>query len=229
MTTMELDGPVQIIEYAPQQIEIPRQSIRRYLGMARAQLDETIEGMIQGCLAEFLQAAQFKACCRLLPVKAQEGGLDFGAFFAPGKGLAKNLAGCPQAIVFVATTGMVSELQRKRAAVTSPAKALVLDAIGTAAIEQFCDLLGQQWAAELRGQYLRPRFSPGYGDLPLALQTPLLGALGAQKNIGVTLTESLLMIPQKSVSAIVGVGRAGCTQHRTDCSACDKQDCAFRL
>ena len=229
MTKMELDGPVQIIEYAPQQIEIPRQSIRRYLGMARAQLDETIEGMIQGCLAEFLQAAQFKACCRLLPVKAQEGGLDFGAFFAPGKGLAKNLAGCPQAIVFVATTGMVSELQRKRAAVTSLAKALVLDAIGTAAIEQFCDLLGQQWAAELRGQYLRPRFSPGYGDLPLALQTPLLGALGAQKNIGVTLTESLLMIPQKSVSAIVGVGRVGCTQHRTDCSACDKQDCAFRL
>ena len=229
MTKMELDGPVQIIEYAPQQIEIPRQSIRRYLGMGRAQPDETLEKMIRECLTEFLTQVQFKACCRLLPVQPQEGGLDFGVFFAPGNGLAKNLAGCPQAIVFVATTGMVSELQRKRAAVTSLAKALVLDAIGTAAIEQFCDLLGQQWAAELRGQYLRPRFSPGYGDLPLALQTPLLGALGAQKNIGVTLTESLLMIPQKSVSAIVGVGRVGCTQHRTDCSACDKQDCAFRL
>ena len=229
MTKLELNGPVQIIEYKPQQINVPLQSIRRYLGLARAQPDETIEGMIQGCLAEFLQAVQFKACCRLLPVKIQEGGLDLGAFFAPGKGLAKNLAGCPHAIVFVATTGMACELQRKRAAVASPAKALVLDAVGTAAIEQFCDLLGQQWAAEFEGQYLRPRFSPGYGDLPLALQTPLLGALGAQKNIGVALTDSLLMIPQKSVSAIVGVGRVGCTERRTDCSACAKADCAFRL
>jgi len=229
MTKLELNGPVRIIEYKPQQVDVPLQSIRRYLGMGRAQPDDAVEGMIQECLATFLQVAQFKACCRLLPVKMQEGGLDLGAFFAPGKGLAKNLAGCPQAIAFVATTGMASELQRKRAAVASPAKALVLDAIGTAAIERFCDLLGQQWVVELRGHYLRPRFSPGYGDLPLALQTPLLDALGAQKNIGITLTESLLMIPQKSVSAIVGVGRAGCTELRTDCSACDKQDCAFRL
>ena len=60
MTKMELNGPVQIIEYKPQQIDVPLQSIRRYLGLARAQPDETIEGMIQGCLAEFLQAVQFK-------------------------------------------------------------------------------------------------------------------------------------------------------------------------
>ena len=229
MTKLELNGPVQIIEYLPQQVTVSTQSIRRYLGMGRAQPDEALEEMIHECLAEFLPQAQFKACCRLLPVQPQEGGLDLGLFFAPGKGLAKNLAGCQQAIIFAATTGMANELQRKRAAVASPAKALVLDAIGTAAVEQFCDLLGQQWAAELRGQYLRPRFSPGYGDLPLALQTPLLTVLGAQKNIGIALTDSLLMIPQKSVSAIVGVGRAGCTQRRTDCSACNQQNCAFRL
>ena len=53
--------------------------------------------------------------------------------------------------------------------------------------------------------YLRPRFSPGYGDLPLALQADVFWALDCTSKIGVSLSESLIMSPQKSVTAIIGI------------------------
>jgi cobalamin-dependent methionine synthase I len=52
---------------------------------------------------------------------------------------------------------------------------------------------------------LRPRFSPGYGDLPLELQTNLFKVLDCQHFIGLTLNDSMLMSPSKSVTAIVGL------------------------
>ena len=154
-------------------------------------------------------------------------GVDLGVFFAPGRSLVKNLKGCDQAILFAATIG--AELQRKRAAVASPSRALVLDAMGTAAFESFCNALCDKWSREFSGSFLRPRFSPGYGDLPLALQRPLLSWLDRGRKAGIYLTDALLMVPQKSVTAIVGIGQTGCTARLHDCTSCDKPDCGFRL
>jgi hypothetical protein len=47
--------------------------------------------------------------------------------------------------------------------------------------------------------------------------------------VGITLTQSLLMIPQKSVSAMVGIGAGGCESKWHDCTLCDKSDCPFRM
>ena len=55
------------------------------------------------------------------------------------------------------------------------------------------------------GSTLTPRFSPGYGDLSLDLQTDLIRITEAQKHIGITLSENLIMIPTKSVTAIIGI------------------------
>ena len=79
-----------------------------------------------------------------------------------------------------------------------------------------------------KGLYLRPRFSPGYGDFPLSAQKEILDGLEAGKRIGITLTEGYLMMPSKSVTAVIGVSRtpAACTIE--GCEACGKKDCAFR-
>ena len=81
-----------------------------------------------------------------------------------------------------------------------PSLALVWDAVGTAAIEQLCD----DFCSHLPKPQ-RPRFSPGYGDLPLETQGPLLQLLEAERLLGVGLTDSLLMTPTKSVTAFVGL------------------------
>jgi hypothetical protein len=106
----------------------------------------------------------------------------------------------------------------------------MLDAIGTAAVEAWCDILCEGFKKDIeeRGESIRPRFSPGYGDLALHAQRPLLGLLDAPRKAGITLTGALLMTPRKSVSAIVGVGEYGCTAERTGCSVCKKTNCLFR-
>lgn len=226
---MSGESSVQAVELPAESIDIPRAATYRYMGLRNTQPEAELSALTDACLSDFGKAVRYRACFLVLPVREADGGVDFGAFFAPGKSLAKNLAGCSRAILFAATTGMEAELQRKRAAVTSPARALVLDAIGTAAAEAFCDALCDRWREEYAGCFLRPRFSPGYGDLPLSLQRPLLSCLDSSRKAGITLTDTLLMIPQKSVSAIVGIGRTGCTARFHDCALCDKPECAFRL
>lgn len=73
----------------------------------------------------------------------------------------------------------------------------------------------------------RPRFSPGYGDLPLSAQREIFAVLDCGKRIGLMLNDSLLMSPSKSVTAFVGIG-GEMKQKQNTCSACRMRDCAYR-
>ena len=83
-------------------------------------------------------------------------------------------------------------------------------------------------ALKEKGVLLKPRFSAGYGDLPLAVQKAIFSALELSQRIGLTLNESLLMTPSKSVTAIFGLG--SCLGEKTEhkCSNCAKTDCEYR-
>ena len=74
----------------------------------------------------------------------------------------------------------------------------------------------------------RPRFSPGYGDLPLEVQRTLFSLLEPMRHIGLSLTDSLLMSPTKSVTAFVGLTEMPTQVHPDKCALCEKKDCAFR-
>ena len=85
---------------------------------------------------------------------------------------------------------------------TQPSFALVLDAYGSAAVEGWCNAVNDRLA---QGKLLRPRFSPGYGDVPLTVQPQVLSMLDATRKLGITLNDSLFMTPCKSVTAFVGI------------------------
>ena len=105
-----------------------------------------------------------------------------------------------------------------------------LQAAATAMLEDYCDELcrEQQETCEKEGLYLRPRFSPGYGDFPLNVQEDILSALEAGKRIGIKLTDSLLMVPTKSVTAVMGVSPKPYRCDVKGCEACQKADCLYR-
>ena len=125
--------------------------------------------------------------------------------------LARHLAGCSSAYLACGTIGSEFDALQRRMAVTSGADAFIVQAIGSAAIEAWMDDVEDEIRLELDpDEELVPRFSPGYGDFPLDYQRTLLSFLDAPRRIGVSLTETLLMVPSKSVSAIIGVKRAGC-------------------
>jgi len=208
-------------------VDIPRREIYRYFGCA-GEPDAATAALVENCAAEFAEAASYRASAAEFDVSVSGDSVDFGVFSAKSAALALNLRGCSRAILFAATAGPGPDRQKSRAAVTSPARAAALDAIGTAAVEAWCERLCALWSAELRpGLRLRPRFSPGYGDLPLETQRPLLGALDAARLAGITLTAALMMTPQKSVTAIAGLSADGRVE-RGDCCGCGKTDCGFR-
>ncbi len=120
-----------------------------------------------------------------------------------GHDIDRLLKDCESVAIFAATLGLDIDKQLARLQVTDLRRALLFDACADAAIENVCDNL----CTSLRAQYgtITARFSPGYGDLPHAAQKPISEFLRLDRTIGVTLTESGLMIPQKSVTAIVGI------------------------
>ena len=146
------------------------------------------------------------------------------------EGLVRNLTGCCGAVLLAATIGPACDMLVRRASITSAADAAVYQAAGAAAIEAFLDDYNDKLKAsyEARGLFLRPRFSPGYGDLKLEHQKDWFRLLDITKQIGIELTDSLLMVPTKSVTAIIGIGidenKSGCS----GCKGCNKHDtCEF--
>jgi len=108
------------------------------------------------------------------------------------------------------------------------AEALILDACAGSAIENVCDNFCADLAALAAPDYLTDRYSPGYGDLPLEHQKVLFSALNITRRIGVTLTESGLMLPQKSVTAILGISPTP-RGRRSGCTHCPMNEtCAYR-
>ena len=76
--------------------------------------------------------------------------------------------------------------------------------------------------------YVRPRSSPGYGDLSLTYQAEFLRVLEATKKIGIVLSEGGVMIPEKSVTAVMGLSREQTKCHIEGCESCRNKNCAYR-
>ena len=145
----------------------------------------------------------------VFPVQRIPEGLDLGFAQTASRDLARSLEGCAQVLAMAATLGLALDREIARSAVRSPSEALLLHALGAERIEALCDAFCTARGVELaeEGLRLHPRFSPGYGDLPLALQQPLFAALDCERQLGLTLNPSLLMTPSKSVTALAGISR----------------------
>ena len=108
-------------------------------------------------------------------------------------------------VVFLCgTIGAEFDAWQRRLSVTSAADALLSQQIGLNAVEKVMDELEKKAKAEVEGEgrKLLPRKSPGYGDLPLELSREIINRLDATKKIGVSITDSNLLVPSKSVTAI---------------------------
>ena len=144
--------------------------------------------------------------------------------------LRRHLNGCERILVFAATLGAGADSLLRRYSATDRAKAAVAQAVLAAATESYCDEVCAEIAKKenKNGWYLRPRFSPGYGDLALTAQRDLFALLEITKRTGIVLTESCLMLPTKSVTAFIGLTRDAQRCDKRGCALCDNTDCAYR-
>ncbi len=184
---------------------INKREIFRYLG-ARDDAPE-VSVLLDECLAQAEGLFTYKVCFCEVDALREGDDLILGSVKTNSEAIKKNLLGCDRAVVFAATVGISLDRLIARCSVRSPSKAVVFDAIGAERIEALCDAFCEDIGRESIGFKLRPRFSPGYGDFALEAQRDIFALLDCPRKIGLTLNESLLMSPSKSVTAIVGKAR----------------------
>lgn len=210
---------------------VDRREILRYLGYKGHEADKMVGEIVEQCLLELGREARPRSLHREFPLELGEGGLIDGCCFQTRSvHLSRNLKDCGQVIVFAATLGVGADHLIYKYNRLQMSKAVIMQAAAAAMIEEYCDQICRELAGryEEQGRYLRPRFSPGYGDFPLDCQESLLDALEAGKRIGIKLTDSLLMMPSKSVTAVMGVSRKPYRCDIKGCETCAKTDCAYR-
>ncbi|MBS4959512.1 MAG: Vitamin B12 dependent methionine synthase activation subunit [Clostridiales bacterium] len=211
--------------------EVMRESLR-YLGFGRKVPDEAILQEVQHAIETIYTACNRKYVYQIFPVLFQDDShFIIGNMKITSKNLGKNLKGCQQAVVFAATLGLQADVLVKRASRSgNVSQAVIFQAAQAAIIEEYCDCCQKeiQGLLERQKQYLRPRFSPGYGDFTIEHQRDLTRLLNTPKTIGLTLSDHFILIPTKSVTAIMGITKEQQSCPLKGCESCEKTDCQFR-
>ena len=179
----------------------------RYMGARErsAQLDalaDECRRMAEECFAP-------RVCYCETPVRVEGDFVDLGFWSGESKSLSKLLRDCNRAVLFAATVGLEIDRLIAKYNRISPSGAVCLQALGSERVEALCDLFCEEMQERMQknGEYVTRRFSPGYGDLPLEMQKDVFRTLDCSRRVGITLNDSLLMSPSKSVTAIFGIGK----------------------
>lgn len=203
------------------------QEIARYLGYKKSNPpDLTVSTLISECAVQMLAVLKPRAVWEVfeMSISGENGNkgdrprwnngdsphcarcIKFADVEINSVDLGRNLDGCKKVAVLAGTIGpLVDNLIRKMQK-TDPVKASILQATGAMYIEKVIDEINLQIKkdASESGMNCKPRYSPGYGDVPLTMQKDFFRLLPCTK-IGLTLMDTLIMSPEKSVTAFIGI------------------------
>lgn len=217
---------------------IDRDEVLGFLGYAGQDLGGDLEARLDEMVARCVGVARPRGCVRVFDVleRGEKDGVPFvslagTALVLEGRSIATHLDGAVAVGVLAVTAGMGVDAELRRLALTDRVGGVIFDAAGSALVERAADAAEESVAAlaSERGLFAGARFSPGYGDLPLATQPVLLGALDAQRLLGITLSSSLLMAPSKSVTAVVGLFAEPPARDYAPCDECLRREfCELR-
>lgn len=203
----------------------------RYLGYGRQAVDEPTLALVHESLKELEIIAEVKFVYRIFELSYTDiNSVKVNNITIRSQNLIKNLSGCEKCILFGITLGAMVDRVLQKYEKINMAKAVVFQACAAAYLEEECNKMQLSWSEELKQEekYLRPRFSPGYGDFSILHQKDILDLLDAPRKIGLTMTESCMMTPTKSVTAIIGISNTNERCHVSGCEVCEKTDCIYR-
>ncbi len=194
----------------------------RYLGCKEG--DGELLSRIEEVRCECEIVLRPAVCYTLLPIQRDGEKLQLGSIVTTSQNLSAALEGCENALLFAATLGVGIDRLLISYGQTNALKAALVQGVATAYVETLCDEFCNRIQRE-QNVVLGRRFSAGYGDLPLQLQRDIFALLTPERQIGVTLNQSLLMSPSKSVTAFVGIGKG---EKISRCEGCSQENCNFQ-
>jgi len=180
----------------------------RYIGLPIEKADEQVkEKVIQG-FKHLEQIAHPKVAYQKMGLikKADELTLHGTLYNLESQDLKRLLVNCDSCILMAATLGIEVDRKITNLQKLDMLEAMIFDSCASVLVEKLCDEAEDEMMRTLEeGQYLTMRFSPGYGDVPLELSAAILDLLSAQKRIGLTQTKTHMLLPTKSITALIGI------------------------
>lgn len=187
---------------------IDKKEVLRYLGIKE---NEKEFELMEKCMEECKRIADYRVTYREYRLEEYIDNLKILGTekHLRGVSIKRHLKGCYKVILLGVTLGYEIERTINKYEKINMVKALILDACATAAIEDICNEIEEviKEKIESKNEFIRERFSPGYGDFSIEFQKDFLELIDGQRTIGLNLTESNILIPRKSVTALIGISK----------------------
>ena len=200
---------------------INREEAFRYMGHKGGVIPDHILELADQCEQQLLQVMEPRYTYKVFDLSAGDTGIRVGAtpLYLEGKDIAAHLEHCTRCIFFCATLSAGVDRLIRTYETREMEKAVITDCMASSAVEQLCNDAEAEIEAQLgNAVHYTWRFSPGYGDFPLAVQRQFLDLLDASRKIGVTVTDRVIGISEKEIP-----------QKRRGCSCCNmRKTCPYR-
>lgn len=212
---------------------LDRETALRFLGYTGQIVDNELLGRFE----QLAQRCESEIVARYVwmvdTVKQVEDGLILETvnLHLPGKDCANHLRGAQYVVLVAVTLGQTCELELRQLKALNTLDFLMYDACASALTEAAGNVVHDQISeeAKLVDLYAHARFSPGYGDLPLSVQSAFLDAVGARKALGLAVNDNNFLVPTKSITAVIGLFEDKECEGESPCLVCAALDyCSFR-
>ncbi|MGL5313001.1 MAG: vitamin B12 dependent-methionine synthase activation domain-containing protein [Peptostreptococcaceae bacterium] len=206
-------------------IKIDKNEVLRYLEYKGQDISDNLEDTINKCIEITKEKINPRYTLRVYPIsrtKEKEVKIEGTNLVIVSEDIYNLLKGCDSCAIMATTLGIEIEKEIRKNSYSELTKSIVIDACATTAIEEICDIVQDNLKEELKeeGKYITNRYSPGYGDLPLEVNRDITNILNSSKEIGLTITEKGIMLPRKSVTAIIGISETKVGYSKKTCMNC---------
>lgn len=210
-----------------------KDEVLRYLGHKGQDIDKNMNKLMEESIEEMKYLIHERYIFKEFNIarNKEELWLESSKFKLPGKDIKNHLSKSNQCILLGVSLGHRVDTKIRYYEKINMTRALILDACATAAIEELSNNICFKIKESLlrENKVLTSRYSPGYGDLPLDIQGGFLATINAEKAIGLTSTSSGILIPRKSITAIMGIVNSSNKEERKNCLDCSNYStCGFR-
>ena len=215
-------------------LKIDKNEVLRYLGHKNQDIDKELNELIDLCIKEIKETARPLYTYKVFDLeKTKEGISVVGTnLVLKGKDIFKHLKDAKECAIMAATLGITVDNKIRIMEKTNMTKSVILDSCATEFIEKVCDKAEGEIIelAKSKNYKTNFRYGPGYGDLPIDIQGEIIRILNANKAIGLTTTDTSILIPRKSVTAIIGfLDKDAEVSKERNCATCNlRKTCNFR-
>lgn len=203
----------------------------RYLNYGNNRPDEKIQAIIDRCEKKILETIKPRYIYKVFDISFMPDGVHAigSTLILKGNDIAQHLKGCEKAVLMCATLSADIDMLIRNAQIEDMTEAVIYDSLASVCIEQLCDSVENEIHERLPEYFHTWRYSPGYGDLPIDIQPQFVEVMNAGKRIGLCVTDTDMLTPKKSVTAVIGLSRNQINQKKRGCQTCSMRDkCQFR-